>query len=381
MRSGTYFTQPGGYKAFIPKQLPPDPPVLFDMELMDLLSRADTALGRLDGSADVLPNPELFVAMYVKKEAVLSAQIEGTQASLDDLLVFEANMPVKGIEAHIEEIVNYIRALYYGFDRLSSLPLSLRLIKELHSEILKGTRGSEKSPGELRESQNWIGPSGCNLEEATFVPPPPHEVKKAMGDLELFLRDESPMPILVRAALAHAQFETIHPFLDGNGRMGRLLITFLLCWHGILKHPLLYLSYYLKKNRAEYYERLQAVRDDDDWEGWVRFFLNGVVQISEQATETARNIHSLHETHRQIIQDRLKVSTNGLRLLDSLYKNPIISASKVADNLEISYQAANNLVSIFVEKGLLVETTGQARNRTFRYESYWKLFEEGTAVP
>lgn len=381
MRAGTYIRQATGYKAFVPTPLPPDPPVEFGFEMMDLLSRADTALGRLDGTADVLPNLDLFVAMYVKKEAVLSAQIEGTQASLDDLLAFEANMPMRRPEVHVKEIVNYVNALYFGFERLSSLPLSLRLIKELHAEILRDTRGGDRRPGEFRESQNWIGPAGCSLQDATFIPPPPHEMRKALGDLELFLHTDAPVPILLKAALVHAQFETIHPFLDGNGRMGRLLIAFLLSWKGILKRPLLYLSYHFKKHRVEYYERLQAVRDDGDWEGWIRFFLQGVLATSEQATETARKIHALHDAHRQTIHDRLKVSVNGLRLLDQLYQSPVTSAKKVAEVLGVSFPAANNLIGVFVDAGLLIETTGQTRNRIFRYEPYWKLFEEGTAVP
>jgi cell filamentation protein, protein adenylyltransferase len=381
MRAGTYIRQATGYKAFVPKPLPPNPPVEFGAEMMDLLSRADTALGRLDGTADVLPNPDLFVAMYVKKEAVLSAQIEGTQASLDDLLAFEANMPIRRPELHVKEIVNYIKALYFGFERLASLPLSLRLIKELHEVILRDTRGGDRSPGEFRESQNWIGPAGCSLQDASFIPPPPHEMRQALGDLELFLHSDAPVPILLKAALVHAQFETIHPFLDGNGRMGRLLIAFLLSWKGVLKRPLLYLSYHFKKHRGEYYERLQAVRDDGDWEGWVRFFLQGVLATSEQATDTARKIHALHDVHRQIIHDRSKVSVNGLRLLDQLYQSPVTSAKKVAEVLGVSFPAANSLIGVFVDAGLLIETTGQARNRIFRYEPYWQLFEEGTAVP
>ncbi len=279
-RAGQYIQQPTGYKAFIPSDLPPNPSVGMDPEMWDLLSRADRALGRLDGSTEILPNPDLFVFMYVRKEAVLSSQIEGTQASLMDVLEFEAQAMDSGKPSDVEEVVNYVGAMNHGLQRLQELPLSLRLIREIHEKLLANVRGGERNPGEFRSRQNWIGPPGCKLSEAFFVPPPPVEMMRALGELEKFLHDESPMPFLIKVGLAHAQFETIHPFLDGNGRVGRLLITFLLCEKGILKRPLLYLSWYFKKNRGEYYDKLQSVRDRGDWESWLKFFLKGVEQVA-----------------------------------------------------------------------------------------------------
>lgn len=265
-RAGVYVRQPHGYRAFIPKPLPPNPPVKVSGSLQTLLSQADYALGRLDGAILTLPNPDLFVFMYVRKEAVLSSQIEGTQSSLQNLLAAEARLFDPDTPGDVNEVINYVRAMNYGLERLATLPVSVRLIKEIHAELMRGVRGGQLTPGELRTSQNWIGPAGCTLSEATFVPPPPHEVPQALADLERFLHTQDDMPALIRVGLAHAQFETIHPFLDGNGRIGRLLITFLLTEKGPLAKPVLYLSHYFKRRRVEYYERLQAVRDLGDWE-------------------------------------------------------------------------------------------------------------------
>jgi len=240
-RAGRLVKQPQGFKAFIPAFLPPEPPIGMDPELTRLLSDADRALGRLDGAASVLPNADLFVAMYVRQEAVLSSQIEGTQSTLEDVLDFEINARGSERPKDVEEVVNYVRAMNRGLARLEKLPVSLRLIREIHEQLLKGVRGSHRTPGEFRKSQNWIGPAGCTLADATFVPPPIHEMHQALDNLEKFLHDRESLPVLIHCALAHAQFETIHPFLDGNGRVGRLLITFLLCWQGVLHRPLLYL--------------------------------------------------------------------------------------------------------------------------------------------
>lgn len=256
-RAGRPIRQPEGYQAYIPAPLPPDPPLGFDSQLATVLAGAGTALGRLDGVAATLPNPELFVAMYVRREAVLSSQIEGTQSTLDDVLAFEIDSDRSKLPGDIEEVVNYVNAMNYGLSRLQSLPLSLRLLREIHGKLLAGGRGSEKSPGEFRHSQNWIG-GGPRLADATFIPPPPHEMKTALGNLERFLHDSGGLDPLIVCALAHAQFETIHPFLDGNGRVGRLLITFLLCHAEVLRRPVLYLSHYLKQHRGTYYDRLMA---------------------------------------------------------------------------------------------------------------------------
>ena len=259
-----------------------------------LLSQADRALGRLDGSIQTLPHPDLFVFMYVRKEAVLSSQIEGTQSSLQDVLAAEAKVLSPDRPQDVDEVVNYVRAMNLGLARLAQLPVSVRLIREIHAELLTGVRGSHLTPGDIRTSQNWIGPAGCNLNEATFVPPPPHEVAAHLSNLEQFLHADSGLPLLVKIGLAHAQFESIHPFLDGNGRVGRLLITFLLCEQEVLEKPVLYLSYFFKRHRQEYYDRLQAVRDNGAWEEWIEFFLRGIVEVSGQATETARRPPAPH---------------------------------------------------------------------------------------
>jgi Fic family protein len=374
-RAGQYIEQLEGYKAFIPSPLPPVPEVLMDAEMWNLLSQADRALGRLDGATDALPNPDLFVFMYVRKEAVLSSQIEGTQASLMDVLEFESQALTPENPQDVEEVVNYIAAINHGLERLKTLPTSLRLIREIHQELMKGVRGAERNPGEFRKSQNWIGPGGCSLADASYVPPPPHEMLKCLDNLERFLHDSQPMPILIKVGLAHAQFETIHPFLDGNGRTGRLLITFLLCEQNILKRPLLYLSYYFKRYRSEYYDRLQAVRDRGDWEGWLKFFLKGVYEVAQEAATTARQIVNLKEEHRQLILSELgRKSGNAIALLESLYFRPIFTVEHVETITNLSYSNANSLIKQLIELGILQEITGQKRNRAFSYAPYLAIF-------
>ena len=374
-RAGRYIAQPTGYRAFIPAPLPPVPPVRVEGELQRLLSEADRALGRLDGSVHTLPNPDLFVSMYVRKEAVLSSQIEGTRSSLQDLLSAEAEVGA-GAAPDVDEVVNCVRAMNRGLARLKELPVSVRLIREVHAELLHGVRGSHLTPGELRRSQNWIGPGGATLANATFVPPPPEDVPQALGDLETFLHQRDDVPLLIKFGLAHAQFETIHPFLDGNGRLGRLLITFLLCERDVLNKPVLYLSYYFKAHRQEYYERLQAVRDRGDWEGWLDFFLTGIIEVSAQAADMARRILALREEHRSLIADRLgRAAGNGHRVLQHLYARPIVSATEVQALLKTTFTGANQVVRRLVDIGVLVEITGQARHRRFRYEPYVRLFD------
>lgn len=376
-RAGRYIAQPTGYRAFHPAALPPIPSVVLAGQLQALLSAADRALGRLDGSIQTLPNPDLFVFMYVRKEAVLSSQIEGTQSSLQDLLAAEAHILSPHRPRDVDEVVNYVAAMNYGLDRLHELPVSVRLIKEIHERLLQGVRGARLTPGELRRSQNWIGPAGCTLNEATFVPPPPHEVPEILGALESFLHSGSDLPQLIQIGLAHAQFETIHPFLDGNGRVGRLLITFLLCQREILLKPVLYLSHFFKQHRAEYYERLQTVRDSGDWEGWLAFFLRGIVSVSREATETARRILALRENHRAAVTAGLgRAAANGHRVLEHLYQRPILSVAGVQALTGSTYTAANNLVARMVGLGILVEATGYQRNRVFRYQAYIDIFGE-----
>ena len=372
-RSGRYAAQIGGYAAFVPRPLPPDPAISVDSELQELLSLANLALGRLDGSAEILPSSDLFVSMYVLKEAVLSSQIEGTQASMVEVLEYGASAAGRKTPYDVSEVVNYVRAMNHGLDRLNSLPLSNRLLKEIHVELLRGVRGAELSPGEFRRSQNWIGPQGCSLSEAVFVPPAPHDMERAMGELEYFMHDPAPMPPLMKCALLHSQFETIHPFLDGNGRLGRLLITFYLCQQGVLQRPLLYLSGYFKERREEYYIRLQAVRDSGEWEDWVKFFLRGIWQVSGESTDTIRQILRMREEHRQLISQHLRGSSQALMLLDILYQRPMVSVQGIRNQLDISYPTANNAISGLTELGLLEEITGHSRNRIFAYRPYLNL--------
>lgn len=373
--SGRYLKQLQGYEAFIPKPLLPAPSIAIDGEMQTLLSKADRSLGRLDGSIQTLPNPNLFVFMYVRKEAVLSSQIEGTQASLNDILEAEARVLSAEHPSDVSEVLNYIAAMNDGLGRLQTLPLSLRLIREIHEKLMKGVRGRNLKPGEFRDTQNWVGPPGSTISDAIYVPPPPHEVMNLLGDLERFLYTDIDIPMLIKIGLAHAQFETIHPFLDGNGRVGRLLITFLLCQQEILTKPVLYLSHYLKKHRERYYDLLQGTRDNGDWESWLKFYLAGVAEVSNEATETARQIVGMREAHRQLIIEKFgRIAGNGMKVLEHLFQRPIIKVNDVAVLLDCSYQAANNLMAKMAEEKLIAEITGHARNRRFSYKPYIALF-------
>jgi Fic family protein len=378
-RSGVYVKQTTGYRAFIPMSLPPKPAVKIEGELQNLLSRADMALARLDGVAQMLPNVDLFIAMYVKKEALLSSQIEGTQASLDDLFAYESGDKLENLN-DVTEVVNYVKAMNYGLDRLQSLPMSLRLIKEIHAILLEGVRGSERLPGEFKRSQNWIGPPGCTLNEASYVPPPPHEALEAMGALEHYFHDKERLPVLVDCALIHYQFETIHPFLDGNGRMGRLLVTFYLCWKGVLHKPLLYLSYYFKKNRQEYYDRLNMVRETGNYEQWVDYFLKGVEDIADAAMDTARQILELQANHRRLLWEKKISSPIAVGILEQLFYTPSVSIAQIAERFKVSYQAASTLVAQLEKVQILRETTGRKRNKRYVYSDYLHILAEGTKI-
>ncbi len=375
--SGKYVQQPQGYKAFIPEPLPPEPPVKIDDKMNTALSRADRALGRLDGSIETLPHPELFLSMFVRREAVLSSQIEGTQASLSDVIKAEADLADRARPSDVIEVQNYMGAIERGTSILNELPISTRLITELHRVLMTGVRGEFQNPGEIRESQNWVGAAGCTLTDALFVPPPRSEIHRLLGQLENFLHDESPLPPLIRIGLAHAQFETIHPFLDGNGRVGRLLITLFLVEKTLLRRPVLYLSYYFKRHRSEYYDRLQNIRDRGDWEGWLYFFLEGVAQVANLAAETAQKVLRLREDHRQNIIDKFDRSAAApLRVLDRLYQLPVTSANMVMRDVNTSYPTANNIVQQLEKIGILQEMTGQRRNRFYLYQTYMSLFDE-----
>ena len=371
-RAGKYVKQLAGYQAFIPNPLPPDPPLELDDELLALLSVADQSVGRLDSVSDMLPNSDLFVSMYVRKEAVLSSQIEGTQATLVDVLEYEANFGHNQLSLDVLETINYVNALNEGLKRLEELPLSNRLFREIHGILMQGVRGQEKSPGYFRETQNWIGSPGCTLGNATYVPPPPHEMTVAMGELESFLNAQSPMPLLIKCGLAHGQFEMIHPFLDGNGRLGRLLITFLLCEKKVLTRPLLYLSSYFRQHQAEYYDRLLAISNDGDWEGWLKYFLKGIGEVSKEATDTARRIIAMREEHRQLVSERVRGSY-GPALLDTLYESPAVTSPRIRDTFGVSYVTANNLVHDFVNVGILEETTRRPRNKVYIYKPYLEI--------
>lgn len=379
-RGGTWVRQPGGFDAFVPTRLPPDPPLTYTGRMVGLLSRADQAVGRLDGEVRNLPNPDLFVAMYVRREAVLSSQIEGTQSTLEDLLAVELEPRIRDFSTDVNEIVQYVAAMNHGLERLNELPVALGLIKEIHRVLLAGGRGADKRPGEFRNDQNFIAPAGVRrIEEATFVPPPVapvDEMRLALNDLERFLNQPPPeMPSLIHVGLAHAQFETIHPFMDGNGRVGRLLITFLLVHQGILHRPLLYLSVFLKRHRSEYYERLMAVRERGDFEGWLEFFVTGVAETAEEATLKARAIVALREQHRALIQKH-RLPTNAFRLLDLLFDRPLVDIALVRDELGITFATANKLVESLQSLGLVKEITGRKRDRIFRFEPYLHFFEE-----
>ena len=342
-------------------------------EMTRLLSDADRALGQLDGATTVLPNPDLFVAMYVRHEAVLSSQIEGTRSTLGDVLEFEAGEGPRVVQRvkDVEEVVNYVKAMNHGLRRLEKLPLSLRLIREIHEKLLTGVRGGQRDPGNFRRTQNWLGPAGCGLADATFVPPPPQGMGELLRNLEDFFQDRELLPVLIQCGLAHAQFETIHPFLDGNGRVGRLLVTLLLCERQALRRPLLYLSHYLRAHRAQYYDRLDAIRSDGDWEGWLKFFLRGVYEVSLMATDTARSILNMREEHRQ----KLAHNANGTRLLDRLFERPMVTVRMAQDYLGCAYGTANTLIRGLERMGLLEEISGQQRNRRYRYKPYLALFE------
>lgn len=379
-RSGRFIRQPSGYEAFVPAPLPPNPPVAIEGELLELLSQANISLGRLDGIVKVVPDPDLFVSMYVRREAVLSSQIEGTQSTLDDLLKVELEPQRSRLNSDVGDIVNYVTAMNYGLERLDTLPLSLRLVREIHGQLLRDGRGAHATPGEFRTTQNWIGPSGAGLQQATFVPPAVPEMKKALGDFETFLHSDAQLPVLIDAGLAHAQFETIHPFLDGNGRVGRLLITLLLVHGSVLRRPLLYLSYYFKLYRAEYYDRLTAVRRDGDWEAWLRFFMRGVAVTAEEAALTAERIFELRESTRaRLIEEGL--APNGLTLLSFLFGRPLVNVKLVEEAIGVSFPTANKLVGRFEDLGLLREITGQKRRRIYRFDPYLALFDEPEPKP
>jgi len=367
-------------RAFIPNPLPLDPPIKFDSDLQELYEKALLAVGRLSGLDTLLPDIAVFLYVYVRKEAVLSSQIEGTQSSLDELLLYEsADIPGVPLD-DVQEVINYVRAMDYGIERLvkDQFPLSLRLIREIHAELLSKGRGSEREPGEFRKSQNWIG--GDRPGNAVFVPPPHENVTGLMGHLEDFLHNKpTKTPTLIKAALAHVQFETIHPFLDGNGRLGRFLIALILFVEGALPAPLLYLSLYFKTHRQEYYELLQSVRMEGDWEKWLRFFLTGVKETSEQVVSTARMLADMFKQDRQKIKTKLgRATQSALMVHHELQRQPVISILKTVEKTGLSKPTVSSMMKRLVDLGIVREVKLGGRKRSFSYDRYIKILSEGT---
>lgn len=366
------------YQAFIPHALPPDPPLAITPEIFVLVEAANRALGRLDGLAALFPDPDLFIYFYVRKEALLSSQIEGTQSSLSDLLLFE-NDETPGVPLDdVQEVSCYVAAMNYGLERLrGGFPLSLRLLREIHGRLLNNGRGADKDPGEFRRQQNWIGGSRPSL--AMFVPPPPDRLMDCLNQLEAFLHVDPPLvPPLVKAAMAHAQFETIHPFLDGNGRLGRLLITLLLCAEEAMSQPILYLSLYFKSNRDEYYQRLQLVREKADWEGWVTFFLRGVKETSEQAATAGRSILTMFDEDRRRIDQLGRSSGSAMRLFQALQRKPMLTIPAASDRLSLSQPAVTAAFANLESIGIAREVSGRQRGKVYIYDRYLSELAKGT---
>jgi Fic family protein len=366
------------YAAFVPNRLPPHPNLALTAGLHDLLEKSNRALGRLDGVGSLLPDPDLLLYFYVRKEAVVSSQIEGTQSSLSDLLLFEAEEAAGVPIADVREVSNYVRGLNHGLARVrSGFPISLRLVKEIHGILLAGSRGNDKDPGEFRKTQNWVG--GTHPGNAVYVPPPPDQLIALLGDFEKFIHDQPDRtPVLLKAALAHVQFETIHPFLDGNGRVGRLLITLLLCSEEALAQPLLFLSLHFKTNRTAYYELLQSVRMEGNWEAWVEFFLQGVEAMAHQGTQTARRILDLIREDRKLILERYSSAGSLLHVHDLLQRRPLLSIPAAAKALDLSQPTVAACFGRLGNLGIVREITGMSRNRRFSYGSYFDLLAEGT---
>ena len=375
-RCGQYITNLSGeaaYKSFRPAPLPPE--IDMDREMAAALADAARALATLDTLSVYIPNMNLFVSMYVRKEALMSSQIEGTQATLEDVLdpLIEQNA-----NQNVADVINYIKATEYALERLHTLPLCNRLIKETHAVLMAGVRGQEKSPGEFRTSQNWIGAASSTLKTARYIPPMPEDMIEAMSDLEKYINSDDTLDVLIQAALLHYQFETIHPFLDGNGRIGRLLITLFLMEKKALSTPALYISYYLKKNRIEYYDRMSEVRNKDNYEQWIKFFLLAIKESAEDAAQTIHALNYLHEKNVQIIQKMGRAAKTAQMLFAYLEQNPIIDIKKTAADLELSFSTVSGAVKRLVDAAILVQTNNASRNRVFAYEAYLEILRKDT---
>lgn len=363
------------YQSFVPAPLPPDPPISLDGDSVNLLVKANRQIALLEGLAVRIPSVSLFVSMYVRKEALLSSQIEGTQATLDDVLdpLLDENA-----NRNVADVINYIRATEFAIDRLKSLPLCCRLIKETHAVLMEGVRGQEKSPGEFRYSQNWIGGQGSTLKNARYIPPNPEDMNQAMSDLEKYMNAEDGLDPLIRAGLLHYQFETIHPFLDGNGRVGRLLITLFLMEKGILTTPALYISYFLKRNRVEYYDRMTEVRSKGNYEQWIRFFLQAVAESAEDAVQTIDELTKLHEKNAALLDVPGRQAATLKKLFHYLEANPIIEIRKTAGALSMSYNTVARAVAVLMEKGILEQTDKAGKTRIYAYSAYLDILRKDT---
>lgn len=377
-RAGTYKNNLSGemaYKSFMPSALPPNPPIELNKDIVDLLVKANKQLALLEGISSRIPNIHLFISMYVRKEALMSSQIEGTQATLEDVL---DPMLEENTNRPVGDVVNYIKATDFAINRLKELPLCNRLIKEAHEVLLQGVRGQNKSPGEFRHSQNWIGAAGCNLQNARYIPPSVEDMIQAMSDLEKYINGDDELDVLIRAGLIHYQFETIHPFLDGNGRIGRLLITLFLMEKKVLSTPALYISYFLKKNRIEYYDRMNEVRLKGNYEQWIKFFLEAVYESAKDAVETIDKLTVLHDNYCLKIEGFGRRAKNAMRVFEYLESNPIIEIQKTAKELDVAFNTMSSIVKDLTSIGVLEQTSTQSRNRTFAYKEYLEILKEGT---
>jgi Fic family protein len=377
-RAGTHKQNLSGemaYKSFTPSILPPNPPIELNNEIINLLVKTNKQLAVLEGVSSRIPNIHLFISMYIRKEALMSSQIEGTQATLEDVL---DPMLEENTNRPVGDVVNYIKATDYAIRRLKELPLCNRLIKETHKILLSGVRGENKSAGEFRHSQNWIGSTGCNLSNARYIPPSVEDMIQSMSDLEKYINSDDELDILIRAGLIHYQFETIHPFLDGNGRIGRLLITLFLMEKNVLSTPVLYISYFLKKNRLEYYDRMNEVRLKGNYEQWIKFFLEAVYESSKNAIETIDKLTALHDNYCLKIKNLGRRAKNAMRVFEYLETNPIIEIQKTAKELDMTFNTMSSIVKDLISIGILEQTSEQSRNRTFAYKEYLEILKKGT---
>lgn len=377
-RAGKYRTNLSNeaeYRSFLPAPLPPEPNIEIDSDMLSLLIKANNTVTALENIAQRIPDLELFIYMYVRKEALMSSQIEGTQATLEDVL---DPLIAENTNRDVADVVNYVKATEYAVERLKTFPLCNRLIREAHAVLMDGVRGQEKSPGEFRYSQNWIGGQGSNLKTASYIPPNPEDMAIAMSDLEKYMNDEDSLDNLIRVALIHYQFETIHPYLDGNGRIGRLLITLYLMEKKVLTTPALYISYFLKKNRIEYYDRMTEVRTKGNYEQWVRFFLKAIQESAEDAIQTIDNLTALRKKNETLIDELGRANKNAKLVFRYLDSHPIIDIKMTADKLGLSYNTVSSAVKRLINKGILVQTENASRNRTFAYKDYLDILRNGT---